>query len=238
MTEVDKRKRNDSLISFKIDFTEEQKEARKICHENVVTILTGKPGTAKTTIAASIALELLIRKPKYTSDDPKMTEKYDKIIISRPTVEIGKSIGFLPGSITDKLEPYTYPVINIMEKIFGTENINRLIEKGKIITMPIQFMRGITVENSIVILDEGQNATFEDFKAISSRLGKDSKLLVTSDWRQIDLHKKSRSVSNLFDTLLDLNDIEMIELTENFRHPLAIQIMDRINELEEHYLPF
>ena len=238
MTEVDKRKRNDALISFRIDFTEEQIMARRICHDSIITILTGKPGTAKTTIAASVALELIMRRPKPTSEDSRRHNKYDKIIISRPAIPVGKSLGYLPGDMMDKLNPYITPVLDVMYKLYPKEKVDELMKGEKIEVIPIQFMRGRTFENSIIILDEGQNADFEDFKVISSRLGRDSKLIVTSDVRQIDLKKKSYSASKIFDLLLGLEGISMVELTENFRHPLALSIMDRIIEYEDDLFPF
>lgn len=235
MTEVDKRRKNDALVSFDMEFTDEQKVARRICHDNTVTIITGKAGTAKTTIAASVALELLMRKPKYEHTDPRRVGKYTQVVISRPTVVVGKNIGFMPGDMVEKLDPYISPVIDVMEKLIGKERVTSLVDKDAIKVVPIQFMRGRTFDNSIIILDEGQNANFNDFKAISSRLGRMSKLLVTSDWRQIDLKDRNESVAGLFEIIKDLDGVDMVELEENFRHPLAIEIMDKINEVESMY---
>ena len=226
-------KQNNSLIQFSLEFTEEQKKAREVCHKNVVTILTGKPGTSKSTIAASVALELINRKEKPTSKDYRNVGKYDKIIITRPTVTVGKSMGFLPGDMAEKLSPYTTPILNVIDELIkGSENSysQTLIEKGKIEIIPIQFMRGHTFKNCVVILDEGQNADLEDFKVISSRLGYQSKLIVTSDWRQIDLFDRKKSASQWLDKIYHLDGVGTFELTENFRHPLAVKIMDILLE--------
>ena len=233
MTENDKRKKNDALVSFRRDFTEEQKKARKLCHENVVTVLTGKPGTSKTTIAASVALELLMIRPKPTSVDKRLHKNYNQIVISRPTVLAGKEIGFIPGNLDDKMMPYISPAIEVMKELIGDEAIKKMLETERIKIVPIQFMRGRTFNESIVILDEGQNANLKDFKLISSRLGKDSKLIVTSDWRQIDLKNKNSSIYNLIELLTTLDGIDTFELTENFRHELAVKIMDTIDKYEE-----
>lgn len=231
---MDRRKENNSLASFDLDFTSEQKRARDICHENVVTVLTGKPGTAKTTVAASVAIDLLFRKKKDTSPDFRYHGDYDKIIISRPTVVNGKDMGFLPGDEKEKLAPYMAPVISAIKDLVGMTDaeLEKLIEDKKIEIIPLQFMRGHTFKNCVVILDEGQNADLEDFKVVSSRLGKDSKLIVTSDWRQVDLRDRNKSASKWFSSIMKLDKCAEVELTENFRHPLAVKIMDVLLELE------
>ena len=227
---ADKRKQNNSLVSFNIEFTPEQKEARSICHKNIVTVLTGKPGTAKTTVAASVALDLLFRKRKDTHLDPRYHGDYHKIIITRPTEVNGKDMGFLPGDMAEKLAPYTAPVLSNIGKLIGNDKdqVDKLVEQGKIEILPLQFMRGHTFENCIVILDEGQNAGLDDFKLISSRIGYNCKLIVTSDWRQIDLRDRKKSADQWFDKVMHLDGVSSYELTENFRHPLAVSIMDEL----------
>lgn len=229
-TKTDSRVKNKSLVTFSLDFTDEQKEARKVCHQNIVTVLHGKPGTSKTTIAASVALELLMRKPKETDSDARMHGKYSKIIITRPTEVNGKDLGFLPGDASQKLAPFTEPVFDVIRDLLGRHNdpVKDFLDKGQIEIVPLQFMRGRTFRDAIVILDEGQNAGLEDFKLISSRLGKNSKLLVTSDWRQIDLKQRNKSACMWYDKVMHLDGCGSFELTENFRHPLAIQIMDTL----------
>lgn len=223
---MDAREMNDALVSFKMQFTDEQKAARKMCHQSTIGVLQGKPGTAKTTVSASVALELLMRKTKETSEDPRKHGKYDKIIITRPIEDVGKRIGFLPGDLNSKIEPYTAPVIEVMIDLIGKEVIHGLIEKGKIITMPIQVVRGRTFSDSIILLDESQNATMSDFKALASRLGRGSKMFVTSDWRQIDLFNKEKSMSKWLDKILQLEGVENFELEYNWRSPLAQLIME------------
>lgn len=219
------------LINFDLKFTGEQEAAREVCHNNTVTILTGKPGTSKTTIAASIAMELVIRGKKPTSQDTRLHGDYRKIIVSRPTVEAGKSIGLLPGDEKQKLGPYTAPVLDVMTALISPGNsysfkTEKWLEEGKLEMVPLQFMRGKTFNNCIVILDEGQNADLEQFKLIATRIGRDCKLIVTSDWRQVDLFDRKKSASQWYEKIMGLNGVGSYELTENFRSPLAIEIMD------------
>lgn len=228
--------KNDAYCSFQLEFTDEQKQARRLCHDNIVSVLTGKPGTAKSTVAASVALELLFRGNKDTHEDTRLHGKYKKIILTRPIEVVGKDIGFMPGDMVEKLAPYTAPIINVMQDLLhnGEAKVKELIDKGMIEIIPLQFMRGHTFKDCIVILDEGQSADLEAFKVLSSRIGKsNAKLIITSDWRQIDLRDRNKSASKWFDHIMHLDGVDQFELTENFRHPLAVSIMDILMELAD-----
>jgi phosphate starvation-inducible protein PhoH len=236
-TKSDKQVKNDSLASFSLNFTEEQKKARKVCHDNIVTVLTGKPGTSKSTICASVALEYFMSKStnpsfSYSPKHELNAGKVKKIIITRPAIEAGEKLGFLPGGMGDKLLPYMAPILYVMDKLVGGEKsmTQEMFEKGTLEVLPLQFMRGRTFENCIVIADESQNADLEQFKLLSSRLGYNAKLLITSDWRQIDLVNRNKSASMWIDKIMHLDNVGQFELTENFRHPLAVQIMDVLME--------
>lgn len=241
MSNVDKRKQNDALASFNLSFTDEQKAARKVCHDNKVTILTGKPGTAKSTIAASVAIEYFKSKAKNVEFDnyiPKHEvdcSRINKIIVTRPIEEAGKKIGFLPGDMEEKLEPYITPILDVIDELVGGDKsfTQELKDKGKLQIIPLQFMRGRTFKNCIILLDEGQNADLQAFKLLASRLGRNAKLIITSDWRQIDLDNSRNSMCQWFDKILKLNGVETFELTENFRDPLAIQITDILIDAEK-----
>lgn len=233
----DRLKLNDALCSFNIDFTDEQKEARKVIHDNVITVLTGRAGTAKSILSASVALELLNKKTrtKGLSYTPKHEVDYKeirKIIITRPTIEAGESLGYLKGDAFDlkegKLAPYLAPVIGNMNKLIGEASMKAIIESDfcPIETIPIQFLRGHTFENCVVILDEAQNTDLEQFKLIASRLGHNSKLIITSDWRQIDLKDRNKSAHEWLEKIQGLDGVGCYELTQNHRHPLAVKIMD------------
>lgn len=230
---VGRMAKNDSLISFNLDFIDEQKLARKVCHENVLTILTGKPGTSKTFIAASVALELILRKPKSTNEDSRYHGLYKEIIISRPTVEAGQKMGYLPGGLDEKLNPYIEPVYDVIRDLVGQETLKGLIDHGKIKTIPIQFLRGKTFKNCVVIIDESQNTDLKQLELISSRIGFDCKVIMTSDWRQVDLYDRDKSASKWLPYIQDLDDVGTFELKHNFRHKLAQDIMEVLQKVKK-----
>lgn len=208
-------------VTFHIKLTEEQKQTKAIALANTVTVLTGKPGTSKTTVICHVALDLLI------------SGVVSKIIVTRPTVEVSKTMGFLPGDAFDfkegKMAPYLAPILQAMTKLRSKDEIDKLIKEGKIEIVPIQFIRGLNFEDCVVIVDETQNATVEELKAITTRICKDAKMLFTSDLNQVDL-KNGTSAGLFFDKISHLKGVAMVELLENFRHPLALEIMDVIDE--------
>lgn len=203
-------------VTFHLKLTEEQKEAKEKALGSILTIFTGAPGTSKSLLAANIALDLLIK------------GHVDQIILTRPTVVSGSDIGFLPGegfSLTSgKLAPFLSPMIQNMKKLRCGDEIDKMIKDEKIIVIPLQYLRGFTFENKAVIGEEMQNATAEDFKLLTSRIGLNSSMLLTMDYRQIDLKRKSDSIALSVEKIKDLEGVSIIELTQNFRHPLAIQI--------------
>jgi phosphate starvation-inducible PhoH-like protein len=212
-------------VTLHIKLTEEQKQAKATALQNVVTIFTGKPGTSKSTMTCAVALDLLIK------------GQVDKFIVTRPTVVVGPAIGFLPGEAFDfkegKLAPYISPVLQTMYKLRSKEEIDNMIKKEKIQIMPLNFVRGHNFENCVVVIDEAQNLDFEELKALTTRIGKNCKMMFTSDLNQVDLFKKSRSAGNFFKHILDLPEVALVELTENFRHPLAISIMEKLDAIAE-----
>lgn len=207
-------------VTFKIQLTEEQKRAKALALQSTITILTGKPGTSKSTLACNIALDLLIK------------GNVAKIIITRPTVEIGKTQGFLPGDAFDfkqgKMAPYIFPILDSMYQLRKKDEIDKMIDAEKIEILPIQFVRGRNFKDCAVIVDESQNATLEEFVALTTRICKDGKIIFTSDLNQVDLLNKNKSCGNFLNKIKDLEGVSIIELTENFRHPLALQIMEAL----------
>jgi len=225
-TPVEKRCRlRKTSVSFNVKLTEEQKKAKALALENDVIVFTGVPGTSKSLMSCNIALDLLI------------SGRVGKIIVTRPMQDVGKSMGFLPGDAFDfkegKSAPYLAPILQAMCKLRNKTEIEKLIEQGKIEIVPIQFVRGLNFEDCVVLIDESQNATTEELKAITTRLCKDSKLIFTSDVNQIDLMNKHSSAGFFFKEIEGLEGVVLIELLENFRSPLALSIMDRINTYDE-----
>lgn len=211
-----------SGITFNVILDEEQKVAKDIAMENDVTIFTGKPGTSKTLLNCHIALDLLL------------SGFVNKIIVTRPTVNVGKEIGHLPGDAfsfeSGKLAPYLAPILQAMTKLRSKDDITRLIEKGAIEIVPIQFIRGLNFEDCVVLVDEAQNITADELKAITTRLCEGSKILFTSDVNQIDLLDKTRSAGQFFSKIADLEGVAVVELTKNYRSRLALEIMDKIDD--------
>ena len=214
-------------ISFNIQLTEEQKRAKALALENIITVFTGKPGTSKSTMVCNIALDLLIK------------GVLDKIIVTRPIVDVSKSMGFLPGDAFDfkegKMAPYISPLLETMYKLRSQKEIDDMITKEMIQILPVNFVRGRNFENCVVIVDEAQNLNYEELKALTTRICFNSKMLFTSDLNQVDLLDKSLSAGRFFNNIKSIEGVAIFELTENFRHPLAIQIMEEIDKhvLEE-----
>ena len=141
----------------------------------------GPAGTGKSFLAVSVAMTMLFEK------------KVEKVILSRPAVEAGEKLGFLPGDMKEKVDPYLRPLYDALYDLFGFEKINKKIETGEIEIAPLAFMRGRTLKNSFAILDEAQNATLTQIKMFLTRIGENSKIVVNGDPSQIDLFNKSQS---------------------------------------------
>ena len=184
--------------------------------ENTITFGTGPAGTGKTYLAVSYAVAC------YKS---KLVEK---IILTRPAVEAGEKLGFLPGDLQTKVDPYLRPLYDALQELFGLETYAKLMEKGVIEVAPLAYMRGRTLSNAFVILDEAQNATREQMKMFLTRLGEGSKMVITGDLTQTDLPDgKTSGLAHAVSVLRDVDDIAVIRLTERdvVRHPLVMAIV-------------
>ena len=196
--------------------SEKQSEYVKALKENDIVISLGPAGTGKSFLAVSVAVTLLMEK------------KIDRVILSRPAVEAGEKLGFLPGDMKEKVDPYLRPLYDALYELFGADKIDKKIENGEIEIAPLAFMRGRTLKNCFAILDEAQNATETQIKMFLTRIGENSKLVVNGDPSQIDLINKN--LSGLIKTrkiLKDLNEIKVIEFDHNdvVRHPLVSKII-------------
>ena len=207
--------------TFHVQLTEEQKLAKAVALENRITIFTGRAGTSKTLLTCNIALDLLQK------------GKVSRIIVTRPMVDVGKTMGYLPGeafSFTEgKMAPYMAPIMQAMYKLKDKKVVDKWIEDEKLVIVPIQFVRGLNFEDCVVLVDESQNLTFEELKALTSRICKDGYMLFTSDTAQIDLPTHTASAGWFFNKIRQLPNVGSYELTENFRDPLALLIMDTID---------
>ena len=196
--------------------SEKQSDYIKALKENDIVMSLGPAGTGKSFLAVSVGVTLLMEK------------KIERVILSRPAVEAGEKLGFLPGDMKEKVDPYLRPLYDALYELFGADKIDKKIESGEIEIAPLAFMRGRTLKNCFAILDEAQNATETQIKMFLTRIGENSKLVVNGDPSQIDLINKSHSgLIKSREILKDLKEIKIIEFDHNdvVRHPLVSKII-------------
>ena len=220
-------------ISNKIDYiiktpkksviprSEKQKNYVRALNEKDIIISAGPAGTGKTFLAVAVALTMLLEK------------KIERIILSRPAVEAGERLGFLPGDMREKVDPYLRPLYDSLYDLLDYEKIQKKIEIGDIEIAPLAFMRGRTLKNSFAILDEAQNATDTQIKMFLTRIGENSKIVINGDPSQIDLPNKSLSGLERSKKILgDINEISTIDFDHKdvVRHPLVSKIVKAYNK--------
>ena len=212
--EVFKAKRKPkNPIRFQIQLNDEQKQAKSEILDNPVTVLRGMAGSGKTLVAAQVGLDLLF------------TKQVDKVIITRPTVA-KEDIGFLPGDIREKMDPWLAPVYHNLYMLYNKEKVDKEIELGNIEIVPFAFMRGRTFVNSFVIVDEAQNVTHTQMETVLGRLGKDSKMVICGDLAQIDLKSKKDSGFSFLQRLEEnVKGFKIFTLKQNHRHDVVESIL-------------
>ena len=196
--------------------SEKQSDYIKALKENDIIMSLGPAGTGKSFLAVSVAITLLMEK------------KIDRVILSRPAVEAGEKLGFLPGDMKEKVDPYLRPLYDALYELFGVDKIDKKIETGEIEIAPLAFMRGRTLKNCFAILDEAQNATETQIKMFLTRIGENSKLVVNGDPSQVDLiNKRDSGLIKSRNILKDIKEIKIIEFDHNdvVRHPLVTKII-------------
>ena len=209
-------------IRFQIQLNEEQKLAKEQILAHDITLLKGAAGSAKTLLACNVSLDLLFKK------------EVDRIYVARPFVYTeNEKLGALPGGISEKLIGLTTPIIDNMYNLYNKEKIDALLSEGIISILPLAFMRGMTLNNSVIILDEFQNAKLSQVYTALSRLGKNSKMIITGDMSQCDLPSKSESGFGFFKTLEDAGIVKIITLKTNHRHELVERITKIYLEIKD-----
>ena len=197
--------------------SKKQKEYVRALKTNKIVMSLGPAGTGKTYLAVAVALTMLLDK------------QVERIILSRPAVEAGERLGFLPGDMKEKIDPYLRPLYDSLNDLLDYDKIQRKIETGEIEIAPLAFMRGRTLKNSFAILDEAQNATRTQIKMFLTRIGENSKLVVNGDPSQIDLPNKNQSgLVESQKILKDIKEISLINFDHNdvIRHPLVTKIVE------------
>jgi len=203
--------------------SERQKEYVRALRQSDIVISAGPAGTGKTFLAVAVGLTMLLDK------------KIERIILSRPAVEAGERLGFLPGDMKEKVDPYLRPLYDSLYDLFDFEKIQRMIEIGDIEIAPLAFMRGRTLKNSFAILDEAQNATDTQIKMFLTRIGENSKIVINGDPSQIDLPNKNMSGLSRSKKLLGhLNEISVVDFDHSdvVRHPLVSKIVKAYTDQE------
>lgn len=199
-----------------------QKKYIESIGQNTIVLGIGPAGTGKTYLAVAMAVKAF------------RNHEIKKIILTRPAVEAGEKLGFLPGDLQDKFDPYLRPLYDALFDMFGAESFQRYMEKGIIEVAPLAYMRGRTLDEAFIILDEAQNTTSEQIKMFLTRLGNESKMVITGDITQIDLPDSRRSgLVEAMKVLKGIDDICIHKFTEKdvVRHKL---VQDIIKAYEKH----
>lgn len=202
-----------------------QEEYLQAIENHEVVLCFGPAGTGKTYLAVAAAIDYFRRK------------RVQRIVLTRPAVEAGEKLGYLPGTLYEKVNPYLIPLFDALNDLLRFERVRRLMERNVIEVAPLAFMRGRSLNNSFIILDEAQNTTYSQMKMFLTRMGRGSRAIVTGDITQVDLEKGQRS--GFVDALSILRDAQphvgLVELTRQdvVRHPVVQRIIDAYDRFEQ-----
>lgn len=214
------RKTIKNKIQFQLPLNEEQKGIKAKALHDTISVFLGKAGSGKTLLATQIALEYLFYR------------EVERIIITRPTVS-NEDLGFLPGNIKEKMDPWLAPIHANMFMLYSKDKIEKLISEDRIEIAPISFLRGRTFVNACVIVDESQNVTKSQMEMVLSRLGINSKMILTGDSAQIDLkNKKDSGLPYLYEMRDKIDGLGVYELKTNHRHPIVDDILSYFDEIK------
>ena len=201
-----------------------QKKYVEAIRKHTVAFGEGPAGTGKTYLAVALAATAYKNK------------EVDRIILTRPAVEAGEKLGFLPGDLQEKVNPYLRPLYDALQEMFGLDTYQKLMEKGAIEIAPLAYMRGRTLNNAFVILDEAQNTTREQMKMFLTRLGEGSKMVITGDLTQVDLPAEKKSgLRHAMTVLKDVEGIAVRRMTQKdvVRHRLVHMIVEAYEKAEK-----
>jgi phosphate starvation-inducible protein PhoH and related proteins len=200
-------------IKYHVNLNDEQKEARRLIIENQIVIVTGRAGSGKSLVCALSALDFLNKK------------QCDHIYITRATIEVGNSLGYLPGSLEDKFNPYLEAFQENLVKCADKVKIQNMVKDEKIVAYPVQFIRGKTIDD-ILVVEEAQNLSKAEMLAILTRLGKTGKIIVNGDNEQQDTKDATTGLTYAIELSKKIDGIKWIKLKENHRSDLVGQILN------------
>jgi phosphate starvation-inducible PhoH-like protein len=218
MKEPNRNRKNE--IKYNVTLNEEQKTAKQLILDNQIVIVTGRAGSGKSLVGAVTALDFLNK------------GMCDKILVARSAIEVGKSLGFLPGDLKEKFNPYMEALVENLYKCTDRLKIDDFIKKGEIQALPVQFIRGKTIDD-ILIVEEAQNLTAKEMEAILTRLGTTGKIVINGDssQRDINVEKEDGGKTGLdfaIELSKNIDGIEHIKLKENHRSGLVGKILDYV----------
>ena len=211
MKEPSRERKND--IKYLVQLNDEQKEAKRLIRENQVVIITGRAGCGKSLVCAQVALDFLFKK------------EADNVFVTRATIEVGNSLGFLPGSLDEKFNPYLEAFQENLVKCYDKAKIEQLVTDKKVLAYPVQFIRGKTIDD-ILIVEEAQNLSKAQMLAILTRLGKTGKIVINGDMEQQDTKDSVNGLAYAIELSKKIQDIKWIKLKENHRSDLVGKILE------------
>ena len=217
MKEPNRERKTDIKSINVLQLNEEQKEAKWLIIDNHIVVITGRAGSGKSLVCAQVALDFLKKK------------QIECIYNTRATIEVGKSLGYLPGALSEKFDPYMEALVENLNKCCSNKNeVEKLIQDEKVKALPIQFIRGKTVDD-ILIVEEAQNLTKGEMLAILTRLGKNGKIIINGDNEQTDIKSSTGEINGLsyiIELSKKIEEIKWIKLKENHRSDLVGKILE------------
>ena len=214
MKEANRVRKNE--INYKVSLNEEQKVAKQLIIDNQIVVITGRAGSGKSLVGAITALDFLNKK------------QCDKILVTRSAIEVGKTLGYMPGDLNEKFNPYMEALVENLYKCMDVEKIDGFIKEEKIKALPVQFIRGKTIDD-IVIVEEAQNLTKGEMLAILTRLGKTGKIVINGDNEQMDIKTSTGEINGLsyaIELSKKIDEVKWIKLKENHRSDLVGKILE------------
>jgi phosphate starvation-inducible PhoH-like protein len=211
MKEPNRERKSD--IKYAVTLNEEQKLAKQLIIDNQIVIVTGRAGSGKSLVCAQAALDFLMKK------------QCNHIYVTRATIEVGGSLGFLPGDLEEKFNPYLEAFQENLEKCYDKLKIQELVKNKRIVAYPVQFIRGKTIDD-VLVVEEAQNLSKGEMLAILTRLGKTGKIIINGDNEQKDIKESYTGLSYAIDISKKIEGIEWIKLKANHRSDLVGKILD------------